>query len=422
MSTKGHGQPILAVPSVPRPTVTRSTMQTLWLLLGMAIGGIAVWVFMRARAGNDDRFEAVSARVLRDAHESFLQIAESQLGQHHITSREELEKRQRAVEQIVKPIADSLAKVDGKLELLERARRESQGSLTAQLRSVTETQEKLRTETANLVTALRSPHTRGRWGEMQLRRVCEMAGMIDRCDFVEQSSFDSDGGRLRPDVVVQLPGGKTVVVDSKAPLEAYLSAAQATDPDAQAAHLKTYGRHIRDHVAKLSQKAYWSQFDSSPEFVVMFLPGEALYSAALEQIPDLIEESVGQKVLVTSPTSLIAVLRAAAYGWRQEKVAESAREVSALGRELHSRLGVLAGHFMKLGRSLESSVKAYNETVGSLESRVLVTARKLSDHGAAAGEAELPTPEQVESAPRTVQAVEAEDEEINVHRLPQAAG
>jgi DNA recombination protein RmuC len=395
-------------------------MQSFWLLLGIAIGGVAVYVFMRARVGNDDRFEAVSSRVLRDAQQSFLQLAKSELGQHHITSREELEKRQLAVEQMVKPIADSLAKVDGKIESLERARREAQGSLIAQLQSVTQTQEQLRTETANLVTALRSPHTRGRWGEMQLRRVCELAGMVDRCDFIEQSSFDSDGGRLRPDVIVQLAGGKTLVVDAKAPLEAYLSAVEATDPDQRKAYLESYGRHIRDHVAKLSQKAYWSQFDSSPEFVVMFLPGESLYSAALEQVPGLIDESVGQKVLVASPTTLIAALRAAAYGWRQEKVAESAREVSELGRELHGRLGTLAGHFMKLGRSLETSVKAYNDTVGSLESRVLVTARKLSEHGAASGE-ELPTPQQVETATRSVEAVEAEDGEINVHRLPQQA-
>ncbi|HEY1596555.1 MAG TPA: DNA recombination protein RmuC [Thermoleophilaceae bacterium] len=397
-------------------------MQSLWLLLGMAIGGLAVWFFMRARVGNDDRFEALSSRALRDASESFLQLAKTELGQHQITSREELEKRQRAVEQIVKPIADSLAKVDGKLELLEQARRETHGSLSAHLRSVTETQEKLRTETANLVTALRSPHTRGRWGEMQLRRVCELAGMVDRCDFVEQSSFDSDGGRLRPDVIVQLPGGKTLVVDAKAPLEAYLSAVEATDPDQRKAYLAAYGRHVRDHVAKLSQKAYWSQFDSSPEFVVMFLPGESLYSAALEEVPALIDESVGQKVIVASPTTLIAVLRAAAYGWRQEKVAESARSVSELGRELHSRLGTLVGHFMKLGRSLESSVRAYNDTVGSMESRVLVTARKLSEHGAASGEDELPAPQQVETAPRSVQAPDEDDDEINVHRLPQAAG
>lgn len=392
-------------------------MQTLWLLLGMAIGGVAVWLLMRSRAGGAEQFEALSARALRDAHESFLQLAKAELGQHHVTSREELEKRQRAVEQIVKPIADSLSKVDGKLELLERARRETQGSLTAQLRSVAETQERLRTETANLVTALRSPHTRGRWGEIQLRRVCEMAGMVERCDFVEQSTLESDGGRLRPDVVVQLPGRKHVVVDAKAPLEAYLSAVEAADPDVKAAHLEAYGRHIRDHVTKLSQKAYWSQFSSSPEFVVMFLPGEALFSAALEQVPGLMEEAIVQNVLIASPTTLIAVLRAVHYGWRQETVAESARAVSDLGRELHSRLGTLLSHFMKLGRSLETSVKAYNETVGSMESRVLVTARKLSEHGATAGEEELPEPRQIETAARTVQTMEEE----NVHHLPRAA-
>jgi len=398
-------------------------MQTLWLLLGMAIGGVAVWLFMRARIGGDERFEAVSSRVLRDAQAQFLQLAESELGKHQITSREELEKRQRAVEQIVKPIAESLARMDGKLELIEQGRRETQGSLTAHLRSVTETQEKLRVETANLVTALRSPHTRGRWGEIQLRRVCEMAGMIERCDFVEQSSFESDAGRLRPDVIVQLPGGKCVVVDAKAPLEAYLKAVEARDPDERAAHLAAYGRHVRDHVTKLSQKAYWSQFDSSPEFVVMFLPGEALFSAALEQVPDLIEEGVAQKVLITTPTSLIAVLRAVHYGWRQEKVAESARAVSQLGRELHGRLGTLVGHFAKLGRSLETSVKAYNETVGSLESRVLVTARRLSEHGAGSAGDELPEPQQVETATRSVQAMELDEgDEVKVHRLPQAAG
>jgi DNA recombination protein RmuC len=397
-------------------------MQSLWLLLGMAIGGVAVWFVMRARMGTADEFEALSSKALRDAQSTFLQLAKAELGQHNITNREELEKRQRAVEQIVKPIAESLSKVDGKLEQLERARRETQGSLSAQLRSVTETQERLRSETANLVTALRSPHTRGRWGEIQLRRVCEMAGMIERCDFVEQSSVESDAGRLRPDVVVKLPGGKNVVVDAKAPLEAYLSAVEAKDPDQRAAHLEAYGRHIRDHVTKLSQKAYWSQFSSSPEFVVMFLPGEALFSAALEQVPGLIEEGVAQKVLITTPTSLIAVLRAVHYGWRQEKVAESARAVSDLGRELHSRLAVLVGHFMKLGRSLESSVKAYNETVGSMESRVLVTARKLSDHGAASGGDELPAPSQIETAARSVQAEELDGEEIKVHHLPRAAG
>ena len=397
-------------------------MQALWLIVGMAIGAAVVWLLMRARVGAAAQFEALSSRALRDASESFLQLAKAELGQHNITNREELERRQRAVEQLVKPISDSLGKVDLRIERLEQARRETQGSLSAQLRAVTETQERLRTETAKLVTALRTPHTRGRWGEIQLKRVCEMAGMLAHCDFVEQSSLESDAGRLRPDVVVQLPGGKHVVVDAKAPLEAYLSAVEAKDPDERAAQLAVYGRHIRDHVARLSAKAYWSQFSSSPEFVVMFLPGEALFSAALEQVPSLIEDGVAQRVLITTPTSLIAVLRAVHYGWRQEKVADSARAVSDLGRELHARLGVLVGHFTKLGRSLEGSVRAYNDTVGSLESRVLVTARRLSDHGASAGDNRLDEPRQIETATRSVQAMEPEPDEVKVHPLPRAAG
>jgi DNA recombination protein RmuC len=319
-------------------------------------------------------------------------------------------------------MGEDLTRVRGELEQLERVRRESQGSLGTHLRAVAEGQEGLRRETANLVTALRTPHTRGRWGEIQLRRVCEAAGMIDHCDFSEQQTIQADDGRLRPDLIVHLPGGKDVVVDAKAPLVAYLSAVNATEADEVDTHLAAYARHICDHVAKLSSKSYWSQFPSSPEFVVMFLPGEALFSTALEQCPTLVEDAAAQNVLVASPTTLIAMLRSVSYGWRQEKVAESARAVSDLGRELHSRLGTLVGHFMKLGRSLESSVKAYNDTVGSMESRVLVTARKLSEHGAVAADQELPEPQQIETAPRSVQALEDEDDGMKVHHLPRAAG
>ena len=357
-------------------------MPALFLLIGLALGAGAAYLVMSARMRDAHAVAAARVAATTDAHEA-------------------LAHRKRAVEALVEPVSRQLEAVKSGLDELERSRAEAYGGLGRQLVEVSETQRRLHSETANLVTALRAPQVRGRWGEVQLRRVCELAGMLDRCDFTEQQTLDGDGQRrLRPDLVVHLPGGKDVVVDAKTPLAAYLSAAQAAGDTAREAHLDAYARHVRTHVGQLSAKSYWSQFDSAPEFVVMFLPGEAFYSAALERMPDLIERSVEQSVLIATPTTLIALLKAVSYGWRQERVAESAREVARLGRDLHARLGTLADRFGVLGRRLDSAVGAYNEAVGTFEGRVLVSARRLEEHGAAAGGAALEAPRPVERAAR----------------------
>jgi DNA recombination protein RmuC len=387
------------------------------LLIGLLLGAAGSWLVMRwhfaeklalvgdARESLGDAMKALAADALASNNESFLALATTQLQKVRQETTHDLETRKQAVEHLVAPIKESLKNVDGKLQELELARQGAYSELKEQVRQLTDTQKELRSETGNLVTALRSPIVRGRWGEMQLRRVVEMAGMLAHCDFVEQQTVGTDGVRLRPDVVVRLPGGKQVVIDAKAPLQAYLDSLEAKDEDTRKARLADHARQIRDHIAKLSAKSYWSQFEETPEFVVLFIPGETFFSAALEHDPSLIEEGVNQQVILATPTTLIALLRAVAYGWNQEKVAESARAVSELGRELYKRLATLTEHFSKVGRGLETAVRAYNDSVGSFERSVLPGARKLKDHGVSPP-SELAELKEIELATRTLNAPE----------------
>jgi DNA recombination protein RmuC len=359
------------------------------LILGLVVGALAVWLVMRARSSAERRahaeaatmFRALSAEALRTNNEEFLQLATTKLEGFQREAQGDLEQRRKAVEQLVVPLKESLEKVDQQVQSLEVSRRQAYGALTTQVQLLAESQNQLRGETASLVKALRTPSARGRWGEMHLRRALEMTGMLQHCDFVEQPTASTADGTLRPDVVVRLAGGKNIVIDAKVPLEALLDALQTDDENERQRKLQDFVRHVRTHVSKLALKAYWRQFSPSPEYVVMFLPTESFFRYALEEDHSLLEFAANQNVLIASPTTLIANLRSAAMGWREETLAESARQVSELGQELYDRLSTMGSHVSKLGGRLEKAVEAYNETVGSLESRVLPSARRFQDLG-----------------------------------------
>jgi DNA recombination protein RmuC len=347
-------------------------------------------------------FKALSADALSNNNSSFLHLAKNTLEKFQSTARSDLDGRQQAIDQLVKPLHESLVKVDNRIDELEKARTGAYARLDEQLQSLLTTQIKLESETENLVKALRAPTVRGRWGEIQLRRVVELAGMVNYCDFMEQETASGDS-RLRPDLVIKLPTKKNIVVDSKAPLQAYLEALETDNEQEKREHLKIHARHIRTHMLKLSEKRYWDQFEPTPEFVVLFLPGESFFSAALEHDPSLIEFGVDKKVLLATPTSLIALLRAVAYGWRQEQLTENAQRISELGKEMYERLLTVTGHVSTLGKGLDRAVESYNRAVSSLDTRVLVTARKFKELGSS-GADDLDCPEQIEKVTRRLEA------------------
>ncbi|MFD1696336.1 DNA recombination protein RmuC [Roseibium aestuarii] len=349
-------------------------------------------------------FSALASKALGASSEHFLKLVSERFEQHKANATSDLDARQKAIETLVQPLRESLTKFETKVGDLEKVREGAYQQITEQVRNLAEGQINLRTETSRLVQALRQPKTRGRWGEFQLRNVLELAGMSEHADFVEEQSFDHEDGRLRPDVIVRLPGGKSIVVDAKTPLDAYLAAAEATDETERKAHIATHVAHVKAHVKNLGSKEYWKLLTEAPDFVVMFVPGEAFYSAAIDQDPTIFENALKQKVLICTPTTFIALVKAIAYGWQQEKITRNAQQIKDLGQELYDRIAVFGDHMTGVGKALKSTVERYNKAVGSLEGRILPSARKFEAMGISPSGAGLAELEPVEAAPRAITA------------------
>ena len=353
-------------------------------------------------AGLEQNFIALSQRALKENNAAFLQLAQESLKQFHVQAKGDLELKEKAVENLIKPVREALEKTEQQMRLMENERKEAYGSLSKHLETMTQTQQLLHGETRNLVQALRRPEVRGQWGELTLKRLAELAGMVEHCDFYEQEQTDTEAGRMRPDMIVRMPDGREIVVDVKTPLDAYLSAVEATDPEARKKFLEHHARKVRERVKELAAKAYWDQFKNAPDFVVLFIPGEQFLGAALDIDRDLFEDALRQKIILSTPANFIALLRTVAYGWRQESLAANAEQIRDVGEELYSRLSTFSEHLVKLGRSLNSAVIDYNKTVGSYEAKLLPGARKFSEMGVG-GDKALEEPERIDKAVRDVQ-------------------
>ena len=367
----------------------------------------------KAQTALEDRFKSLAADSLKTNNQSFLDLAKATLEKFQAGARDDLEKRQTSIEHLVKPLRDTLGKVETNLQDIEKQRSSAFTTLGEQISGLQRAQFSLSQETSNLSRALRTPQVRGRWGELQLRRTVEIAGMLNRCDFQEQvTQNDAENKSLRPDLIVHLPNGRQIVVDAKAPLSAYLDSLSADDETERTSLLARHARHVRDHLKQLGSKNYQEQFKPGPEFVVLFLPGETFFSAALEQEPDLIEFGVDQKVILATPTTLIALLKAVAYGWQQEETAKEAEKIRELGQEIHKRLKTMGKHFNDVSRHLERAVGSQNKAMASLDSRVMVTARKLSEMESLPVD-NLDEPTQIEQIPHTTTLEDSQDSEDN---------
>ena len=401
-------------------------LEAIMLIIGLAVGAFAGYLFANSRffrQFQDEREARVTAETRLaesekqlDAQKSLVDEATTKLGDtFKALSSDALRSNSQAfvesAQQTLEPLKDALKRYETQIQEIERQRQQAYGSLDSQLKSLATSEQQLQRETSNLVNALRRPQVRGRWGELTLKRAVELAGMSEHVDYSEQVSMTTDEGRLRPDMLVRLPGGRQVVVDAKVSLDAYLSALECSDDESRQTCLTQHCRQMKDHIRQLSNKSYWEQFEPTPEFVVMFVPGESFLQAACAVDNAIIEQAMQDGVVLASPTTLVALLRAVAYGWRQEQIAKSAQQVSGLGRDLYDRLRTFLGHFDKIKRGLESATSAFNQAVGSFESRVLPSARRFRDLGAATGD-ELPELEPLETQPRQLTAPEADEPDL----------